>query len=259
MPVFIGLDLAWTPHHESGVCILEGDAGSIRLVSLDWRSDTPRAFAAMCDAAGKDVVVGIDAPLIVHPERRAEADLAAVFGKYKAAAYVATLPFLQRMDGLAGPALAWLLRGLGFTLAPSQLTRQAPGRFALEVFPHPAHVVLFGLPERLAYKKGPLSRRRGVLRQYQQHLGTLLAIEMPSVAASADVRALLSGRALDVPGRQLKRIEDLLDAVTCAYVGYHSWRHGPAGFRAFGCDEHGTIVTPWPFRHPTYALEQSCP
>ena len=251
MPIFIGLDLAWTPHHETGICVLEGDERSTHLVQLDCRIDTPEGFARFCTDFGNDIVVAIDAPLLVLPERRAERELAAVFGRFKACAYSANMPFLQRMNGLAGPNLATLLKASGFALEPSALRRRSHGRFALEVFPHPAHVVLFDLPERLAYKKGLVASRREGLRIYQQYLGALLASEMPGVFDAPELAAVLAPTATEVRGHQLKQLEDRLDAVTCAYVAFHCWKHGPEGFRVFGDDEHGAIVTPWPFRAST--------
>jgi len=248
MPVFIGLDLAWTPHHETGVCVLEGNERSVSLVQLDCRIDTPGGFARFCNDFGGDVVAAIDAPLLVGPERTADRELGAVFGRYKAGAYSANIAFLEGMNGLAGPELAQSLKASGFVLEPSGLTRRARGRFALEVFPHPAHVVLFGLAERIAYKKGRLARRRDGLRLYQRYLGVLLESEMPEVSATPEIMALLAADSVAVPGRQLKRLEDMLDAVTCAYVAYHCWNLGPERFRIFGCDEHGAIVTPWPLR-----------
>ena len=242
MPVFIGLDLAWTPHHETGVCVVEGDERALRLRQLDCRVDTPEGFARLCEAAD-NVVAAIDAPLVVDRKRRAERELGAVFGRSKAGAFSANLPFLAGMNGLAGPELAFRLAGRGFALDPSRLARQAPGRFAIEVFPHPAHVILFGLAERIAYKKGLLAARRKGLRCYQQHLAALLEREMPGLLVAPEVSCVLAA-ALAVPGRELKRIEDQLDAVTCVYMAYHCWKHGPDGFRVFGSDQHGTIVTP---------------
>ena len=243
MPVFIGLDLAWTPNHESGVCVVEGDDCAVRLIQLDCRVDTPSGFARLCDA-GDNVVAAIDAPLVVHRERRAERELGVVFGRHKASAFSTNLPFLARMNGLAGPELAFRLAGRGFALEPSRLARQAAGRFAIEVFPHPAHVVLFGLAERIAYKKGRLAARRNGLRCYQQHLAALLEREMPGLLVAPEISCVLDAAGLGVPGRELKRIEDQLDAVTCVYIAYHCWKHGPGGFQVFGSGQHGTIVTP---------------
>ena len=243
MPVFIGLDLAWTPHHETGVCMVEGDERAVRLTQLDCRVETPDGFARLCDA-GDNVVAAIDAPLVVDRERRAERELNVAFGRYRASAFSANLPFLARMNGLAGPELAIRLAGRGFALGPSRLARQATGRFAIEVFPHPAHVVLFELAERIAYKKGRLAARRNGLRCYQQHLAALLEREMPGLLVAPEIGWVLDAAALSVTGPGVKRIEDQLDAVTCVYMAYHCWKHGPDGFRVFGSDEHGTIVTP---------------
>ena len=259
MPVFIGLDLAWTSHHESGVCILEGDAHSVRVLRLDCCIDTPDGFANLCDRWGDDVVAAIDAPLLLHADRRAERELGSVFGKYKAGAYSANLPFLTRMNGLAGPLLAEALRVREFGLAPSRMSREALGRFALEVFPHPAHIVLFGLAERIPYKKGPVAARRAALVGYQSHLRRLFEAAMPGVLSSRTVCEALSPDAVLAAGKALKNLEDRLDALTCAYIAYHCWKHGPDGFRVFGCDEHGSIVTPRLVSGVTYARAQPSP
>jgi predicted RNase H-like nuclease len=244
MPAFVGLDLAWTARNETGVCVLRGDASTLALERLGCAVATPAGFADLCDSLGDDVVVAVDAPLVVHPERRAERDLAKVFGKYKASAYFANMPFLEKMNGTAGPKLAIELRKRGFQVVPSGLGRRGVGRTAIEVFPHPAHVVLFGLDERLKYKKGPVAQRRAQMVIYQGFLRTLLAVEMPSVLDSALVVAALDREATLARGRALKNLEDRLDALTCAYVAFHCWNHGPAGYRVFGSDEGGAIVTP---------------
>lgn len=244
MTVFVGLDLAWTPHHESGLCVIEGDASHARLLALEARTGTPEEFAELCCASGSDVVAAVDAPLIVEPGRRAERELATVFGRARASAYTANMAFLTKMNGLAGPNLSRLLVGRGFQACPSRCTARASGRFLFEVFPHPAHVELFALEERLPYKKGRLQARRTAFAAYQGHLRTLLAVEMPEVLADARVAALLSPASLLAAGRALKSVEDQLDALTCAIVAHHCWRHGPEGFRVFGDEATGTIVVP---------------
>jgi predicted RNase H-like nuclease len=250
MPAFIGLDLAWTPHHETGVCVLEGDRAGVRLSRLDCVIDTPTGFADFCTSFGPDIVAAIDAPLIITPARRAESDLARVFRRHKAGAYSANLAFLTKMNGLAGPELAAHLAARGFDFDPAHLVAAAPGRFALEVFPHPAHVVLFELTERLAYKKGALASRSVALQTYQRHLAALLACELPLVLQAPVIQSILSPEATEVPGKAMKNLEDRLDALTCAYVAYHCWRHGAPGFRSFGCAEHGCIIVPNQIRHP---------
>ncbi|MEO8538241.1 MAG: DUF429 domain-containing protein [bacterium] len=244
MTAFIGLDLAWTAHHESGICVIEGSGADARLKLLAAEIHTPEWFAALCRDAGRDVVAAIDAPLIVQPERRAERELATVFGRAKAGAYSANLPFLTRMNGLAGPNLAALLAEDGFNLNPAHVLARCTGRFALEVFPHPAHVELFSLAERLPYKKGRIALRREGFVIYQDHLRTLLSRELPAIGMDERVQWLLSPEAVVLGGKALKRVEDQLDALTCAYVAHHCWTFGVDGFRVFGDPATGTITVP---------------
>ena len=244
MVTFVGLDLAWTATHETGICVLEETNGGVVLRKLCCRISTPEGFATMCESFGDDVVVGIDAPLVVQPERRAEAELGRKYAKYHAGAFSANMPFLTKMKGLAGPDLAKLLKDRHFCLDPERLTAKALGRFALEVFPHPAHVSLFPIPMALKYKKGKVGCRRIALAHYQAHLTRLLARELPLVLTAPEVQKALLASAVEAKGRALKNLEDRLDALTCAYIAYHCWRHGRPGFEVFGCSDHGCIVVP---------------
>lgn len=244
MTVFMGLDLAWTPHHPTGVCVLEDGGRGVQLRELYCAVSSPERFAALCDSFGADVVVAVDAPLLVEPGRRAEAQLAREYGAKHAGAYSANMPFLTRMNGLAGPRLATELKGRGFELDPGRLMAGSRGRFALEVFPHPAHVELFGIPAALKYKKGPVADRKVAFTRYQAHLAGLLTRELPLVMGAAAVREALQPEALTARGKALKSLEDQLDALTCAYAAYHCWKHGPDGMEVFGCADHGCIVVP---------------
>ena len=245
MTAFVGIDLAWTARHESGFCVVTDESGHPELAVIDARVATAADFAKACASFGDDVIVAVDAPLVVGEARRAERELARVYGgKYKASPYSANTAFLRKNKFDVPLEFTTELRNWGFSVVPSALRSGGRGRMAVEVFPHPAHIRLFELPERIAYKKGPLASRRIGLRLYQDFLGKLLKREMPLVAAASEVQALLKPESLDVPGKALKRLEDKLDALTCAYVAYHLWRHGPDGFEVFGSDAEGAIVVP---------------
>jgi predicted RNase H-like nuclease len=47
-----------------------------------------------------------------------------------------------------------------------------------------------------------------------------------------------------VKGLALKRYEDTLDALFCAYLAWHCWRWGKARNECFGDLAHGYIVVP---------------
>jgi predicted RNase H-like nuclease len=240
--VFVGLDLAWTAHRETGVCVLAERNGELQLERLECRIDSPVGFAEFCAEWGDDVIVAIDAPLVLTPQRRAEAELGRMYSSRHAGAYTATAKFLERMD--AGPQLALRLTSVGFEVMPERFSREATGRWAFEVFPHPAHVELFPLEMALRYKKGRVTLRRAELVRYQGLLSVLLSATAPAAFASDLASEILDAGGTEAKGRALKNLEDRLDALTCALIAYHCWREGPAGFRVFGDGENGYIVVP---------------
>lgn len=251
MTVFIGLDLAWTATHETGVCVIRGHGNDAELVALGTQVASPTDFAEFASSYGQDVALAIDAP----DERRAEAGLAGVFGKFKAGAYSAKPAFLANMGGEAGPNLAVALTERGFALDPSTIALQ--GRHAFEVYPHPAHVVFFDLRERLTYKKGKVDSRRSAMRAYQHHLRALLWRLAPGVLRSVTLGDVLEPEAAEIGGAKLKRLEDTLDAMTCACIAIHCAAGGQDSYQVFGCLAHGYIVVPGPL--PAGRASGACP
>ncbi len=243
MTVFVGLDLAWTAYRESGICAFD-DRGHVHV--LETRVATAEEFANLACSFGDDVAVAVDAPLVVTPLRAAERAVARAFARFRASPHQANLALLQATHRMAGPALHAALRARGFRCDPAPITPQAPGRHAMEVYPHAAHVRLFDLRERLPYKRKKgrsVAFVRTQLCLYQEHLWLLLAREFPALLEDPAIQALLAPAAVVRRGLDLKRLEDMLDALTCAWVAWHAWRHGASRIEVFG-DEHGHVVVP---------------
>lgn len=241
-----GIDLAWTPHHPSGVCIVrfESPGADGELLELSSRTGTPLEFADAIANHDGDIIAAIDAPLVLCDDRVAERALARVYARAKAAPYQANEAFLVKFNGFAGPLLMAELRTRGFEHG---LPVAQDGRWAVEVYPHAAHVSLFALAERIRYKKGRLDARRDGLREYQLLLATLFAKQWPWAANEERIMRLLDPVAVGVPGRPMKALEDQLDALTCAYTAWHLWTHGAAGRESYGAPETGLIAVPsWP-------------
>ncbi|MGK2966587.1 MAG: DUF429 domain-containing protein, partial [Tepidiformaceae bacterium] len=177
--------------------------------------------------------------------REAEKGLNKVYGKHDAGAFLATRAFLEGMKGMAGPLLGERLKDAGFDTFPSFAWAECerPVRVAFEMYPHAAHVEMFDLARRLTYKKGRVCVRREGLAVYQMYLVRLLRRDMPKVLEAPEVGELLSPGVLEARGRDLKAVEDKLDALTCAVVAWHSWKHGADGMRMFG-DANGYIAVP---------------
>jgi predicted RNase H-like nuclease len=239
--ILIGLDLAWSSANPSAAVALAWDGRRAR-PSL-W-ADRLFSDAEILQFLGKAAPAGpallaVDAPLLVPNEsgtRPCDRELSRFYRKAKAMAYPANRRRVTR-----GEELVSALARLGFSHRP-WVEAQKPARQVVEVFPHPAMVELFGLPEILRYKARPgrsLEFRWQELSRYQELLRSLKKSE-PAMEAEE----ILSLAAPGLRGKSLKALEDLLDALFCAYIALHVWYWGPRGYRLFGDEKSGYILVP---------------
>jgi predicted RNase H-like nuclease len=229
----LGVDLAWTARNGSGACALDADGRVVdeRILGaddeiLDWVNDLAS------DAA----VVAVDAPLLVPNEtgrRLCESELSREYGSRWAATHSSNRQLLLNRYGvIRGEDLADELRRLGFGDLWSQARRTL-----LEVYPHPAIIEAFGLPRRLAYKKGRIAQRRAGLRRLDALILSLDRADPPFIGSPVEITDTMTGI-------ELKAIEDLLDARICAWVAAVWNRYGSAGVRVFGDTVSGHIAVP---------------
>jgi pyridoxamine-phosphate oxidase len=180
--------------------------------------------------------IGIDAPIVIPNAagmRVADRLAHSFYGKYHAGAYPASRArrFWKRTTRLSS-SLAKLGFGHGDEWAPKSI-----GRFQIEVHPHAAAVQLFLLDRIVKYKKGRLEERaaelkrlRGLLLERLPALVPRLAItELPEIPAS---------------GRELKAVEDQLDALLAAYIAAHWWYWGRERNEVLGNSRLGYIIVP---------------
>ena len=242
----VGLDLAWASRNRSGLCVVED--GRV-LASACLRSDDE--IEAWIRRWGADeILLAIDAPLIVRNRvgrRACESVIASAFAAEHAGPFPANLTLLR------GDVRAHrLARRLGLRVTPDAVRRR-PIRAAIEVYPHPALVVLLGRAERLPYKAKqgrPLEVRHAALCELLQGLVDLKRGDPPlDVTTGPDWARLAATCDARPSGTALKRLEDELDGYVCAYIGsYHvAW----AGRRSLtvGDARCGYIVTPVTPRH----------
>jgi predicted RNase H-like nuclease len=240
----VGVDLAWGGRNDSGVCVVED--GRV-LDSACLRGDD-EIVAWIRGWDGGELLVAFDAPLIVRNatgRRACEAVFSSAFAVEHAVPYPANLALLKH-DVRA----ARLARRLRLRVAPEAI-RRSPLRAAIEVFPHPALVVLLGRSERLPYKAKPgrsLAVRHAAMAELVQGLLDFKRADPPLDATTSPAWPRLAAAA-GTSLAALKRREDELDAYVCAYIGsYHlAW----AGRRSLtvGDRRTGYIVTPVTPRH----------
>ncbi len=235
---FLGLDLAWSARNPSGLAAIDGD-GQIVDVRADVRDDA--AILAWVRAQlGSCGVLGIDMPTIVRNPtgiRNCERELAAAFRTAHAAPHPANL--VRFPDGGRARRLIDALHDAGVVEA-LDVRPHDRRNVALEIFPHPAHVRLFGLPRIFAYKK-KARPWPAVLAEWSRYRAALASL------AHADPPLLLDDRIPHaVEARGYKRWDDTLDALSCAYVAAFVWRWGIGAphVRVFGDLQDGYIVVP---------------
>ncbi|GAB4213557.1 MAG: DUF429 domain-containing protein [Synechococcales cyanobacterium] len=237
---FVGVDLAWGGG-SSGLTCLVAQGDDLILTVMHNLHGIP----ALLDWIDQHLpvpipgVIAVDAPTLIPnatgmrlPDRLAHR----YFGRYDAGCYPANLrrPFAALTTGFGHSLVT-----RGFAHAPT-ITAQVPGRYQIEVFPHPAMIRLFHLSRILKYKKGSLAERRPELQRLRHYLSTVLPSLIP--------RLVLPEPLPEIPsrGRACKAVEDQLDSLMCAYVGAYWWYWGSRRNQVLGDLDQGYLVIPMP-------------
>jgi predicted RNase H-like nuclease len=237
---YVGVDLAWGQRNRTGLAALDGAGRLLELASA--RSDAEILEWLEVHTSGP-CLVALDAPLIVtnvSGRRRCEAELGRVFARYDAGAHPTST---ARPELANGSRALHLARALDLDVDPGS----SADRRAIEVYPHPATIALFGLEHTLKYKHKP-GRDLALLRSESLRLVRLLEGleegDPPLLVRHHPVwRQVRGGLRGATRKADLKRVEDLVDAVLCAYVGLFVHRR-PERTTVFGDLAEGYIVTP---------------
>jgi predicted RNase H-like nuclease len=243
---FIGVDLAWkTDGNHSGIAVLSGDERGVQLSRL---SSDITSMAGVVDFVVShsmtDSVVAVDASLVVNNstgQRPCETMISKEFGRYHAGCHTTNTAKLYSDTGMK---LVWELARRGFVHEFELSTAQGKrGRWLFEVYPHPAMIRLFGLDRIIPYKKGTVADRQRGLRQLRNHLYSLAA-RQPGFVETPMLDEFLGRELTVLRGKDIKRYEDTLDALFCAYLAWHCWRWGLERNEMFGTLGDGYIVVP---------------
>jgi predicted RNase H-like nuclease len=245
MAVVLGVDAAWTRHKPSGVALVKGAGGSwcclgaaptystfVDLAdghTIDWSerrfdvgtADMDVLLAAARKLAGGEVhVVAIDMPMAnceISGRRAADAKVSREFGSRHCAAHS---PSIDR-PGELGTAMTRELQAAGFPLRilPDEQSR-IPA--LIEVYPHPALLSLLGRSERVPYKVARIRRywpNESTEDRKRKLKAELLAIHTGLTREFGDLNLPMSASESTRSLAALKRFEDTLDALVCAWAG----------------------------------------
>ena len=239
---FLGIDLGWQSG-ASGLCCLDWHNNYLEIIDLTTKLEIESILTWIDRLVPKteSALIAVDAPTLIPNQtgmRLPDKLTHKYFGRYHAGCYPANLtrPFAQRTVnfGLS-------LEQRGFLHAP-KIKPQQPGRYQIEVFPHPATINLFGLEQILKYKKGRLDNRATELSKLNNYIVTILPILIPTL--SLDSLPTVPTIPPKITGKELKTIEDQLDSLLCAYVAAHWWYWGEKRNLVLGDINRGYIIVP---------------
>ncbi|MGH9424029.1 MAG: DUF429 domain-containing protein [Thermoanaerobaculia bacterium] len=246
MQTFIGIDLAWqSERNATGIAVARAEHEEALLVEVVAGVRGMNEVVALIERwSTQNTVIAIDAPLIIRNvtgRRPCESEISRRFGARHASAHSSNLTLYP------SPSTHELVRRLEQLDFRHQVAheRQATGRWFFEVYPHPAHIVLFGLDTIIKYKaksRRPRSLRLSELARLQRLLRSLQHAEPPLLRGAAN--ALLSADLTMLRGQRLKDHEDALDAWFCAFLAAHAWYWGAERNEIVGDFESGYIVLP---------------
>lgn len=226
---FVGIDLAWGERSPTGVAVVDARG---RLAHLDAATTDADIVTQLAPYTHPDNLLAIDAPLVVtNPtgNRPCEAALNRDFRAFEAGCHPSNTGHPWFAEGSRGARLATLL-----------------GTPAIEVYPHAATVALFSLPKTLKYKQKPgrdVSGLRGELLRLMTLVESLDDADPSLDVSNADWRRLRTAVERATRKAELRRAEDPVDAVVCAYVALLATRR-PDAVTSYGDDATGCIVTP---------------
>ena len=220
--ILAGIDLAWqSEKNGTGVAFGTLDRGCLSVNHAESGLNSLAAISAQLARYPDLHGVAIDGPLIINNvsgQRQCETLVGREYGARKASCHTSNL---ERYPDSASVSLSRALNEQGFVHLGTT------SKWQIECYPHPALIEIFGLAERLPYKKGRIQAKR----DGQEELGRLLRKLSDSPFLALQIpdhlnQKLESSHIQELSGVKLKHNEDLLDAVVCLYI---------AGLYAIGC------------------------
>lgn len=238
---FIGIDLAWGDRNRTGLAEVDGTGRLLRSTLVRSDYEISEFLSPSKDYSG--IVAAIDAPIIVkNPtgQRPCENQVSRLFSKFHAAPHPSNL---SRPHFQPEPRAMRLARRFDWAIA-STPPADDDKSYAVEVYPHPAMVSLFGLRTVIPYKRG---RGRSVEMRLEAFTQLLTEMELHldgAMQLKTNARWLHICSAVASAGRHvdLNNVEDEIDAIFCAYLAWR-WGTKPDSLQVFGDDATGFIVT----------------
>lgn len=230
--LMVGIDLAWGERNRDGLCLIRADGPTASVEESGWTPGDDSLQEWLRTRVGdQPCVMAVDAPLVC-PNRTGSRPVDRLTHRLFGHQHAGCHPSNARL--CARPLrIARLLQSQGYLLGWDL----AEPRLAMEVYPHPAMVRWFGLERILKYKRGTVAERRREFRRYQSLLRSCLQFRFPELLPGPVGERLLEAL-------YSKEAEDRIDALFCALIAYHHWRHQGLQTQILGDAQHGFLALP---------------
>ena len=236
----IGIDLAWqSERNTTGLAVGELRDSGLFITEVYDSITSLNGIMDVIESQGDIGGVAIDAPLIIENhsgQRLCERALSKVYGSRKSSCHASNKTLYPNAPSTA---LANYLSSEGFR----HLGCPNKEKWQIECYPHPAIIEMFGLPERLAYKKGRVAEKKQGQVRLSNYIRALENSEVLRLTVSPEVREyFIEENILSKKGAVMKQNEDALDSIICAYIG--ALYASGASNNTFGCVDAGYIYVP---------------
>jgi predicted RNase H-like nuclease len=235
--ILTGIDLAWScTKNPTAIAFGAYDGDTLQVTHVDASVLTVDDIVDRLQSTQDLTGVAIDASLIipnVTGQRACEHELSAHYGKMGASCHSSNLTLYPDAASVE----------LSKKLEVHDFKHLGTEKWQIECYPHPAIIEIFGLPERLKYKKGRVAERKAGQKKLASLISDLSNSPSLPLRLESDVRELIDPTHIDsLRGKSLKSNEDMLDAIICLYVaGLYAIG---AKHRVFGDSTEGYIWVP---------------
>ena len=235
--ILAGIDLAWAcTKNPTALAIGTYDGDSLQVT--DIHASVLPVDGILNKLLEIDGLTGVavDASLIipnVTGQRPCERELSAHYGKMGASCHASNLTLYPDAASVA----------LSRKLEEHDFKHLGTEKWQIECYPHPVIIEIFGLPERLKYKKGRVAEKKAGQIRLANLISSLSNSHTLPLRLGSDVQVFTDPAHIDaLRGKALKSNEDILDAIVCLYVaGLYAIG---ARHRLFGDTSEGYIWVP---------------
>ena len=206
--ILAGIDLAWAcTKNPTAIATGTYDGGILHVTHVNASVLTVEGIVErLLDIEGL-TGVAIDASLIIpniSGQRPCERELSAQYGKMGASCHASNLTLYPDAASVA----------LSRKLEEHDFKHLGTKKWQIECYPHPAIIEIFGLSERLKYKKGRVAEKKAGQKQLANLILGLSNGPTLPLRLGSNVREIIDPAFIDaLRGKALKSNEDMLDAI----------------------------------------------